>query len=218
MEITKIQQQKKNQNRFNVFVDDRYEFSITDRELVSTNLHKGKVSSEDLKLLKFSASKGILFDQAIFYDATRPHSVYEHTKHLKTIAFRYKLNEDISQVIDAVISDLLLNGYINDKNFTEWFIKQRINSKRPKGEKVIAAELIKKGIKKNMIDEKLEGLLTDEMTAKNAYKMALNKLNSLKGRNEDIDKVTLRTKISRFLIGKGYSYNTINDTFNKLEI
>lgn len=113
------------------------------------------------------------------------------------------------EVIDQVIKTLEEQELINDKKFIEWFIEQRSKSKQ-KGEFVLRGELIRFGIEKNLIDEYFENNRLDE------EKLADEALKSRWERFKNLDKKMRFQKAAQFLLRRGFDFDIIKKTINKL--
>lgn len=82
--ITKISTQKKNTERFNIFLDDKYAFSVDADVLVKFELKKGK-ELDDLDIIEIQygdeVKKG--FNRALDFLSYRMRSTKEVEDHLK---------------------------------------------------------------------------------------------------------------------------------------
>ena len=85
-------------------------------------------------------------------------------------------------------------GYVNDDKFAEWWISQR-TAFRPKGKRVIEAELLAKGIRNPEID-------IDERT------LAQKALERKKG-------VSDKQKLANFLYRRGFTVSVVDDILGK---
>ena len=97
-------------------------------------------------------------------------------------------------VIDQVIERMTELGYVNDDKFAEWWISQR-TAFRPKGKRVIEAELLAKGIRNPEID-------IDERT------LAQKALERKKG-------VSDKQKLANFLYRRGFTVSVVDDILGK---
>lgn len=151
--ITDIKQAVKNPNRVNIFVDNEYSFSLDIAQLVDEKLKIGTcLSAEKLNELKNKSEYGKLYQRTLEWVLTRPHSIKETKDYLlkkemrsenKTMRFR-----------DEILERLISKGHLDDKRFAEYYVENRFVSKGI-SKKRMRMELMKKGIKSEIIDEVL---------------------------------------------------------------
>src|SRR5438105_4270496 len=83
MKITAIKQQVKNPERVSVFVDGKYEFSLSLDELLREKLNKdSELDKGDVKRLKKLSADGKLRTRALEWVLNRPHSGREFGDYL----------------------------------------------------------------------------------------------------------------------------------------
>lgn len=121
---------------------------------------------------------------------------------------KYPDNEDIIKTIIKECEEVHL---INDKHYAEEFVCSRLSLK-PKGRKMLAFELKKKGISNDIIEEVL-AKITDEDEEKNAEKIAVQKLKILSGEKNMQKK---REKIFRFLVSRGFDFSLTKKIVEKV--
>ena len=129
----------------------------------------------------------------------RKRSVFEIKERLR----KKKFEEDI---IEEVLQELKNYKYLNDEEFTEAYINDRINF-NPRGRFLIKKELSEKGIAEDIIERKIEELLSEEKEIESAKKMAEKKLMTTSNKT---DKIKVNQKIRSYLQSKGYSFDIIN--------
>lgn len=115
------------------------------------------------------------------------------------------------QVIDDCLSRLLAENYQSDQRFAEMFCRTRISQRH--GCKKIRYELQQKGIDEILIDTTLAEYQT-AWVENAAYLIQRKAPRANVG--EIFNDFALKSKISRFLLGKGYDYDTINHAFELL--
>jgi len=210
MEITKIQKQRKKNNRYNIFVDNKYVFSISGNDLLKTHIKKGPINKEKLQKVQDIASIGTLYEYSLIYEAIRLHSLLEHKNYLYKKAQHLDIEkEKRNKYIKKALDKLIENGYQDDKNFTTWFIEQRIKSPKPKGTISIKKELQKKGISPDLIKECTESLIDIETETQNAQILANKKIHQLQNSRNKLSDKEIREKVTRYLLSRGYAYNVI---------
>ena len=148
-QITQISPQKKNEQRFNVFLDGNFAFGISAELKNSFELVTGRQLSDlELEEIKKALKKDHVFSKALNYLSYRPRSEFEMRQYLK----RQSSNID-EQEIESIIESLKNYRYINDQTFAEWYVRQRREMGRRYGAYRITQELFQKGISKELIDQ-----------------------------------------------------------------
>ena len=199
-QITALKAQKRNHQRVSVYLDG--EFALGLSRIVAAWLHVGQeLSAEKIAELKVKDELEFAYQRAIRYIGFRMRSVSE---------VQQKLNQqDIDTVvIENVIERLQKSGLLNDLSFAQMWIENR-NEFRPRSHRMLAIELVKKGIQSDIISQIIEETTSDEVLAYTAAKKQVRKYKHL-GWQE------FRRKLSSFLARRGFSYSTINPTVNQV--
>ncbi|MGM0601706.1 MAG: regulatory protein RecX [Bacillota bacterium] len=123
-------------------------------------------------------------------------------KEMKDRLFKKGFNSD---VVEQTINYLLKNDLINENRFAEQWIRSRINN-HPRGRRLIYRELLKKGLKRELIDKSLNKYLSAEDETKMAEKLVEKWLR----KHKDEEKNSL--KLKNYLSNKGFTYDIINKT------
>ena len=219
MKISKISVQVKNKSRYSVEVDGNYSFSLSADDLLENKIARGDdVDSSKISELKTIGSKSLLYDRVINYLSSRPHSRQEIKTYLYKIITKNKDSKEISrdkknQIIEEIIEKTESKNYINDLEFAEWFVNQRLKNSKPKSKNIINSELISKGIDREIIQTVFERFPND-FDQNSANLLAEKKLASL----EDIynDPKIIKQKLSTYLMGKGFTWEVVSDTIQSL--
>lgn len=146
--ITKISAQKNNTERVNIFLDEKYAFSVDLDVLVQHDLKKGKELDEaDIIDIQFGDAVKKGFQQAVDYLSYRMRSVKEVTDYLTK-------KEIPTPAISEIIHKLKHYKYVNDLEFAEAYVSthRKTNSKGPS---VLKKELKLKGIEDDHIEQAL---------------------------------------------------------------
>ena len=146
--------------------------------------------------------------RAFRYLGRRFHSVSELRTKLRQKGYEIEL-------INEVLDDLKKNNYLNDSKFAEMFVEEKIKLKLW-GEQKLRSELIKRGIKSEIISDVLRNIISDEDKLNNAMIVASKKYDSLKNRN--VDKDVIKRKLITFLNSRGYKYDVIKEVCDELII
>ncbi len=213
MKITDISQAVKNPNRVNVSVDGKYRFSLDIFQVGELGIRIGKEYSEDeLRELETESQFGKLYGRALEYTMLRPHSKREVRDYLwkKTRSTTYKSRtgemkqrEGVSQeVADRVFARLEEKGYLDDEQFTRWWVENRNLTKGSSRRKLIA-ELRAKGVDNAIIESQLAA--------------------SVRSDQEELQKVIAKKrarypdeqKFMQYLMRQGFSYDDVREALAK---
>lgn len=204
--ITKISQQKRDSERYNIFLDEEYAFSVHETVLVKFELTKGMALddwSKDEIIYSDQISKA--FNRALHFLSYRMRSEMEVKKKLLE-------NEYGEAVVLEAIVKLKRLGFLDDVAFSEALVRTEKNSSL-KGPKAIQQSLYKKGIPKEMQTQALEEYTMDEQLD-NAMKLAEKTMRS----NSSQPPAQVQQKIRNTLARKGFSYSQISEVLGNLTI
>jgi len=201
MEITEIKKIGKGQRYYLTMSDDR-KFVIEAEVLVKNKLKTGQEFDEEgLKEILFENGDYASFDRALTY-------LEKGIQTEKGIREYLKRKGYLDESIDKTIEKLLEYGYINDEIYVENYIKTYGNRK---GKKLLRFELLKKGVKQEIIDEKLENMFSFDDEKNTCIILAEKYLKS-----KEVDLKT-RQKLFAYLMGKGFSSSVINEVIKELK-
>ncbi|KAF5028800.1 Regulatory protein RecX [anaerobic digester metagenome] len=202
--ITKIEYQKKNKDRFNIYLDDSYAFAVDMNVMIKYSLAKNMELEDDFISEILTAEEEMnAYNYAVNLLSRAPKSEKE---------LKMKMQDKGYDVIfiENVIKKLREQRYIDDERYSEMFISSKINTSKD-GRRKIKEALYNKGINKEIIDEKLSSV-SEEEEIERAFLLAKKKLASMK--EEDTRKKTL--KLSNYLINKGFEYSTVKKVVSSL--
>lgn len=111
----------------------------------------------------------------------------------------------------TIINQLKDWGLVNDEEFVEWFASSRKKSK-PKGEKLIVQELKQKGIDQKIIDQYFSKNKFDE------EELATSLIRKYSHRWQNLIGLKKKEKISRFLLSRGFSFETVKKIIKKISL
>jgi len=199
---------KKKGNDVYVIFDDGQFLIIDYRIIVEKGLWKGQeISKEYNELLSLESSFVKAKDSAFRLLGMRLHS--EHEIKLKLLKKKYK-----PDIINKVINHLTERKILNDLEFLRQYSAERIKKKKV-GISKLTAELLNKGIKRDIIKAELSNL--DAVNYfENALIIAEKKLLQVKQKETDSRKQ--KQKIFSFLSARGYETDIIFNVVQKLNI
>lgn len=209
--ITQLTSGVRDKNRVNVFVNNKYTLSLDVKQVVDLQVKVGrKLSPEDLRELHEASEFGKLYQRALEWALTRPHSVWETREYLKRRQLkRQQLNrkrakEDLKplpevqeSVMKLVLERLCARGYVDDYKFTQYYLENRF-IKKGISQKRLRMELCKKGISDSIIAEVMEETGRDE-SAELAKMIA-------KKRSKYDDE-----KLIAYLVRQGFNYQMVRE-------
>ena len=201
--ITKIEQQKKNQDRVNIYVNDEF-FTAIYKELVFTfNLKKGdEIDENNLKT--------ILDDEMYLKAKNKALNILSKADQSEK-KIREKLHDDFEEsTIDKVIEFLRRNKFIDDNLLAQKIINTNLNLNKC-GKNRIKQNLYNKGLDASSIIEAMSEIDSD-IEFENAMHLAKKRYERVK--NEDSRKIY--QKLSQHLAYKGFDYDIIKRVLNKL--
>ena len=139
----------------NVYVNGEYSFTISRKLLTEKKLFAGKsIEEKDIEEIKYEDEREKYIDMVISLISRRPRSQREIENYLERKLGKKSYKKELIQEIVQKLKDY---NYINDEEFTKWWIENRTSFK-PRGRYLLKAELIKKGIDSKLIDKGLEML------------------------------------------------------------
>lgn len=202
--ITKIEIQKRNKERVNLFLDGEYVFSLSVELVYKEGLKTNdEIDSEKLKILVEHENLTRCKNSAL-------RIIEKSYKTEKEVRDKLILKGYEDNSINKSIEFLKEYNFINDSNYTKAFIHDKLNSQ---GSQKIKYKLIQKGISKEIIAEELSNL--DKGNEKNvAFNIAKKKLDIIKKKENDNYKVS--GKLYRYLISKGYGYDVTNEIVKEI--
>lgn len=140
---------------------------------------------------------------------------------IKRLAYRDRSRKEVADtltkkgipqpVIRVTLDDLAASNYINDERFAVNWCRSRIENKKF-GKFRVRQELIGKGLEPQLVEKVLretyheidEFDLAEICAAKHLAKM------------KNLDKVKQRSRVAQFLQRKGFTFDIVGETLNKL--
>ncbi len=199
MKISAIKQQVKRADRYSIFVDDKYSFSLGEGEILNSGIRIGQeVTKEQLVEFKQESDFGKIYEKTLNLLSFRPRSEWELRDYLK------RKKQD-SPTTEKILNKLSKNGYVNDRQFAERWVENRRLLKSTSRRR-LAQELRQKRISDDVIDEVLAADETDE-------KQVLKELIERK-KNRYPDKL----KLMQYLARQGFSYDDIKSELQNKDL
>lgn len=198
--ITDLQpQQRRGGKRVNVFVDDRFAFSV-DQQIAETLKVGQRLEDGDTAtvLERDQYQRGL--DAALAYLGHRPRSEREIRRRLA--------REELPPTTQEQILDQLRRWQlVDDAAFAQYWVEQR-QSFRPRGARLLTAELRQRGVSAELAANATTELAEDQ----DAYRAAERKARQLAA----LDEHTFKQRLQQFLGRRGFGWDTISPTVQRL--
>lgn len=198
--ITAIGAQKRGRERVSIFLNGSFAFSLGREVVEERGIQPGQVISDSqAEELVGADIFGRCYNAALRLLSYRPRSEAE-------VRTRLSRRFD-SETIEGVILQLRARQMIDDTAFATFWREER-ESFSPRGKRLLKVELRYKGIDPEVIDEVLDGIDDEE----SAYRAAQKRGRTLV--KEDYQ--TFRRKLGAFLRRRGFSYEVVSRTTERL--
>ena len=199
MKITSIRPQQKIKNRYSIYCDGQYSFSVSESLLLEQGFALGQiVDGDNLKKFKQMSEDDKAYNNALRYAVIRNHSVWEMEHYLK----RKNVGENKS---DIIISRLTKLGLLDDRNFARNWVENRrllktISKRR------LEQELRQKHLSNEIIKEALG---EDEAKEIDVLKLLIEKKRQQSPYQD-------KTKLMGYLARQGFSYDDIKRALSEV--
>jgi regulatory protein len=200
--ITRIEPQKKNKKRLNVYLDGCFAFGLDEGVVLAHHLREGDALDErSVDRILLAEEKGSAKQKGLSLLSYRPRSTEELKKKLLEKGFS-------ENVVAGVITDFLRVGLLNDREFALALARSRMNHK-PMAKRLLMRELFLKGIDgdvaKSVVEEVYDGLTEVEV----ACQLVRKKIDRFKG------DARMRKRITDFLYRRGFHWDVINEALRE---
>ena len=211
MEVTKLSSQIKNPDRINIFLNNKYEFSLDISQVIDLAVKPGNIySDEEVVVLRREGEFSKYYTKAMVYSLARPRSTREISDYLyrqtrtKTYLVKGERRERIGmapELSQRIVNKLIEKKYLNDENFARYWVENR-NLKKGISERTLKQELLKKGVSQEIVNTVIE--------------------NSERNDEEELKKVIVKRrhryenddKFIKYLVSKGYQYYQIQEVLS----
>lgn len=223
MKITKIQQQQRAKDRYSIYVDEKYSFSVNEYQLIELRIHVGdEYTSEQLDKLATESQFGKAYERSLNYVMIRPRSEEEMQDYLtRTYLYpkpksyvdkagqRHFKKQDVDKqkvqvLIERVMTRLRDKGYLNDETFAKAWAESRMLHKKPSKRK-LEQELYKKGVDQKIIATVLQKVDLHEKD--NLLELVKKKRKLVRYQDDN--------KLIPYLIRQGYTYDDVREALNE---
>jgi len=201
--ITAINSQRKNPNRYSIFIDGKFVLGIDKKTVEDMDLRVGKlVDEKDLKKITSQEELNKAQAYALMLLGYRERSLREIKMRMRQKGYEEKL-------IEKVVKYLKDRNLINDERFARLWAESRI--KKGYGSWRIQSELEQKGVNREMADE----ILKDLYSGINEVQIALDLVRKKKGVLKESQRLTER--VSNLLRRRGFSFEVISNVVEEIQ-
>jgi regulatory protein len=198
MKITSIKQQVKRRDRYSIFVEGKYSFSLSENALLESRLVSGQeLTKEQVGEYKKLSQDDKLYNRTLRYVAMRPRTKWEIGQYLE----RKKASPAL---IEQVLNKLSTIGLIDDEKLAQAFINDR-RLLRPSSRRKMTMELRKKRVADDIIQRVVGSDITEEQTA----------LQAVIERKRRQTKYQDDLKLMQYLARQGFNYDDIKSALHK---
>ena len=204
MQITKIEQQKKNTSRYSIYVDGEFAVGVHESVFFSANLHvRDEITSE--QIADFERQDAVLRAKEAAFNLLkfRQRSTAE-------LRFRLARKDFEPAVVEQVIDGFCAKGYLDDEKFAREFAKDQLTRKNI-GPLRLRSELTKKQVPKPII----ENVLSEIYTKYDPYHLAEQAADKKLAKEKSGDYQTVYRRVSNYLVRRGFSWEIISDILEK---
>lgn len=193
MKITDIRRQVKRDDRYSIYGNGKYIFSLSESELLNLGLKVDQeFSASELVNLKNRAILDKAYDRCLNLVMRRPRSEWEIHEYLR----RKDYDKD---TIQTTLNRLSEAGYVDDLDFARRWIENRRLLKSTSKRK-LSLELKQKRVSDEIIQRALEGDKTDEQEV--LRELISKKRNQTRYQDDQ--------KLISYLARQGFHYDDIN--------
>lgn len=204
MKITKISQQLKRANRYSIYVDDDYSFSLSETALLDSGIVRGQeLDSAQIDAYKQLSQDDKVYGQAVRYIAMRQRSVWE-------MQFYMERKDAPPALIDQILNKLSKLGLLDDYKYAEMYVKDR-RLLRSSSRRKITAELKKKRLPEAAIQA---AFLEESEAGQNDERSALSEMVVRKRRQT---KYQDDMKLMQYLARQGFNYDDIKNALRQVD-
>ena len=200
MTITKIERQKKDRNRCNLYIDGVFFCGLND----DTVLKFGIAANDEIDEKKLGEIRD--FDEYIYGKKIAFDYLSYRIRTVSEIRKKLKLKKISEQSIEKVLKHLNELKLTNDEEFAQQLIREKL-ARNPTGKRVLKQKLFEKGISKEVSDNAIQKAF-DEIDEKELALASFTKYFT-RIKSEEPDKQ--RKKTFDLLSRRGFNFDVINE-------
>lgn len=197
MKITHIKSQVKNLNRYSIFLDGKYSFSLSADEVLNQHLVVGmELDGTNFKELNSIANVDKAYMQVLNLLARRSRSVWEVEEYLWKKGYKHNTTTKI-------VNKLMKKELLDDTNFAKSWVSNRRLLKNV-SKKRLEQELFQKRISSQIITKILSEDSVDDLDV--LQELITRKLKQTRYKD--------KKKLMAYLIRQGFDYNNVKQALS----
>jgi regulatory protein len=198
--ITSIEVQKKDSNRFSIFLDGEFAFGIHKDVLLESGIARGdRLTESQVETIKKREEVKKAKIKAVKLLSIRARSKQELDDRLKRSGFSIA-------AIDETLRELERLDLINDAEFAVLFARTKM-AQKPQGKMALSLELKKKGIEETAI----ENAIAKAYEGTNESEVAFSLANRKKQQFRNLEEQKAKKRLSDYLLRRGFRFDVVRD-------
>jgi regulatory protein len=202
--ITKIERQKKNRKRYNIYLEGGFYCGLYDDTILKYQLAAGDEITED----KINEIRD--FDEYIFGKKTAFDYLSYRIRSADEIKKKLKAKKITENIISKVISHLEELKLLDDEQFALQLAREKIKNKGV-SRKVLQQKFFQKGIPKAVGESVLDRIFKEV----NEKELALRNFDKYYPKIKDKEKAEQKKKIFDYLARKGFDFDIIGEVIRE---
>lgn len=199
MKITAIKQQVRRTDRYSVYLDEKYAFSLREAELIKLGLYSGQEISEyELAGYRDESAFGKWYDKTLNLLSFRLRSEWELKDYLRR-------KDCPPEITEKILNKLSINNYVNDEQFARRWVENRRLMKATSRRR-LSQELRQKRIDSDIIDK----VLAEDKEETDEREVLRQLVEKKRARYPD------QNKLMQYLARQGYSYEDIKTILSEM--
>lgn len=203
--ITKVSAQRK-PGRYNIFLDNKYAFSASEKTVAEFVLLKGKeLSTNDVEQVRQFDADAKASDLAAHYLSYEPRTVFE--------VLQYLNEHDISiAAANNAVQELTELGYLDDREYVKLFLKNnlRVGSDGPRK--------IERKLKNKGVDPDLSTPIIEDVASDDWLEIGKRVVKSMLHQSGKISERALKRKMQVKLMSHGFDNNLAKAVIDELDL
>lgn len=203
--VTKIIAQKR-KGRFNVYVNDKYAFPVSEEVMIKFHIFKEmELNDQLIEEIKDADDFSKLYNYAVNYLSYQLRTEQE-------IMDKLKNETENLEKIELVINRLKNLNLLSDRNYAESYVRS-VKNEGNKGPKSIFQKLNQKGIDQQTIEDAINQFYSIDDIHNNAF----NQAEKIYHKNKRYPYNKKIEKVKTALMQKGYEFDIINQVIEEAD-
>lgn len=204
--ITSISVQKKNKQRYSIYIDKGFLIGVSEETLLDLKLAKGVTITHELfRKIQRNEGRSAVKSYVMKLLTRRNHARQE-------LLDKARRKEYPEEVVQDVLDELQQKGYLNEETFAEKFTADKFHLNQW-GPAKIRAYLFKKGISKAVIDRTVDTFFKDKELGETYLNLVLKRKRRFLKEENDFKR---KKKIFDYLNRKGFKPDSIFSYMDEL--